>query len=49
MESSTKTLLSESVFKAQMKDIIDISVKKVYQSKEVIEKELKVIKSFISF
>ena len=37
----SKTLLSESVFKAQMKDIIDISVKKVYQSKEVIEKELK--------
>ena len=37
----TKTLLSESVFKAQMEDIIDISVKKVYQSKEVIEKELK--------
>ena len=37
----SKNLLSESVFKAQMKDIIDISVKKVYQSKEVIEKELK--------
>ena len=37
----TKTLLSESVFKAQMKDIIDISVRKVYNSKEVIEKELK--------
>jgi dGTPase len=37
----TKTLLSESVFKAQMEDIIDISVKKVYNSKEVIEKELK--------
>ena len=37
----SKTLLSESVFKAQMKDIIDISVKKVYQSKDVIEKELK--------
>jgi dGTPase len=36
-----KTLLSESVFKAQMNDIIDISVEKVYQSKEVIEKELK--------
>ena len=37
----TKTLLSESVFKAQMKDIIDISVRKVYNSNEVIEKELK--------
>ena len=37
----SSTLLSESIFKAQMKDIIDISVKKVYQSKEVIEKELK--------
>ena len=36
-----KTILSESVFKAQMEDIIDISVKKVYNSKEVIEKELK--------
>ena len=37
----SKSLFRESAFKAQMKDIIDISVKKVYKSKEVIEKELK--------
>ena len=37
----SKSILSESAFKAQMKDIIDISVEKVYKSEEVIEKELK--------
>ena len=37
----SKSILDQSSFKAQMKDIIDISVKKVYNSEEVIEKELK--------
>ena len=37
----SKSILEESAFKAQMKDIIDISVEKVYKSEEVIEKELK--------
>ena len=36
-----KSILENSVFKAQMKDIIDISIEKVYKSEEVIEKELK--------
>ena len=35
-----KSLMSVSKFKAQMDSIIDISVDKVYKSKEVIEKEL---------
>jgi dGTPase len=38
--SFEKSLMSTSNFKAQMDDIIDISVQKVYKSKEVIEKEL---------
>jgi len=33
-------LLDVSKYKAQIKDIIDISVKNVYQSKEVINKEI---------
>ena len=37
----SKSILKDSTFKAQMKDIIDISVNKVYKSEEVIEKELK--------
>ena len=37
----SKSILENSVFKAQMKDIIDISIEKVYKSEEVIEKELK--------
>ena len=37
----SKSLLDESAYKAQMKDIIDISIDKVYKSQEVIEKELK--------
>ena len=37
----SKSLLEDSSFKAQMEDIIDISVEKVYKSEEVIEKELK--------
>tara|TARA_B110000240_G_scaffold186255_1_gene222637 strand:+ start:127 stop:1446 length:1320 start_codon:yes stop_codon:yes gene_type:complete len=37
----SKALLDESAYKAQMKDIIDISIEKVYKSDEVIEKELK--------
>jgi dGTPase len=37
----SKSILKDSTFKAQMKDIIDISVDKVYKSEEVIEKELK--------
>jgi len=38
--SFDKSLMSTSNFKAQMEGIIDISVEKVYKSKEVIEKEL---------
>ena len=37
----SKSILKDSTVKAQMKDIIDISVNKVYKSEEVIEKELK--------
>jgi dGTPase len=33
-------LMDKSQYKAQMNDIIEISIKKVYQSREVIEKEL---------
>ena len=33
-------LMDKSKYKAQMDDIIKISVKKIYQSREVIEKEL---------
>ena len=36
-----KPILDKSVYKAQMKDILDISIEKVYNSEEVIEKELK--------
>ena len=35
-----KSLMSISKFKAQMDGIIEISIEKVYKSKEVIEKEL---------
>ena len=38
--SFEKSLMSTSKFKAQMDGIIDISIEKVYKSKEVIEKEL---------
>lgn len=34
------SLMDKSKYKAQMKDIINISVKSIYQSREVIEKEL---------
>ena len=34
------SLMEKSKYKAQMKDIIDLSVKKIYQSREVIEKEI---------
>ena len=34
------SLMDKSKYKAQMDDIIEISVKKVYQSKEVVEKEI---------
>ena len=37
----SKSILDNSAYKAQMKDIIDISIEKVYKSEEVIEKELK--------
>ena len=37
----SKSILDNSAYKAQMKDIIDISIEKVYKSNEVIEKELK--------
>ena len=37
----TKSILDQSAFKAQMKDIINISIERVYKSEEVIEKELK--------
>jgi len=36
----TTSLLEKSKYKAQIDDIIKISVKNIYQSKEVIEKEL---------
>jgi dGTPase len=34
------SLMDKSKYKAQMDDIINLSVKKIYQSREVIEKEL---------
>ncbi len=34
-------LMDKSAYKAQMRDIIDISIQKVYQSEEVLQKELK--------
>ena len=37
----SKSLLEKSIYKAQMEDILNISVNKVYNSEEVIEKELK--------
>ena len=37
----SKSLLEKSIYKAQMEDILNISVDKVYNSEEVIEKELK--------
>ncbi len=37
----SKSLLEKSIYKAQMKDILDLSIDKVYNSEEVIEKELK--------
>ena len=41
LEGKFKTgLLDVSQYKAQIKDIIDISIKNVYQSKEVINKEI---------
>ncbi len=33
-------LLDKSVYRAQIKDIIDLSIEKVYRSKEVIQKEI---------
>ncbi|QLG45126.1 dGTP triphosphohydrolase [Costertonia aggregata] len=36
----TVSLMDKSEYKAQIADIIDVSVKKIYQSKEVIEKEI---------
>ncbi len=35
-----KSLLESSKYKVQMEDIISLSVKKIYQSKEVVEKEV---------
>lgn len=35
------SLMDQSRYKAQMADIIELSVKKIYRSREVIEKELK--------
>ncbi len=35
-----ESLLDKSVYKAQIEDIIDKSVEKIYQSKEVVEKEI---------
>jgi dGTPase len=35
------SLVEKSKFKAQMKDIIDLSVQNIYQSRQVIEKEIK--------
>jgi len=37
----SRSLLDNSIYKAQMKDILDISIEKVYNSEEVVEKELK--------
>ena len=37
----SKSLLEKSMYRAQMEDILSISVDKVYNSEEVIEKELK--------
>ena len=37
----SNSLLEKSIYKAQMEDILNISVNKVYNSEEVIEKELK--------
>lgn len=34
------SIMEKSQYKAQMQDIIDLSVKKIYQSREVIEKEI---------
>ncbi|MEO0058412.1 MAG: hypothetical protein RLZZ312_59 [Bacteroidota bacterium] len=34
------SLMEKSIYKAQMQDIIDLSIKKIYQSREVIEKEI---------
>ena len=34
------SLMDKSKYKAQMNDIINLSVKKIYQSREVIEKEI---------
>ena len=36
-------LLDKSRYKAQIEDIINLSVRNIYQSKEVIQKELLVI------
>ncbi|SHI36035.1 dGTPase [Arenibacter nanhaiticus] len=36
----TVSLLEKSKFKAQINDIIDLSVRKIYESQEVIEKEI---------
>lgn len=36
----SKSLMDKSTFKAQLADVIDLSVKKVYHSPEVLEKEL---------
>lgn len=36
----SQSLLDKSKFQAQMNDIIELSIKKVYQSKEVIQKEV---------
>jgi dGTPase len=38
--SFSVSLLEKSQYKAQISDIINISVKNIYQSKEVIEKEI---------
>lgn len=35
------SLVEKSKFKAQMKDIIDLSIQNIYQSRQVIEKEIK--------
>lgn len=35
-----ESLLDKSIYKAQIEDIIDKSVNKIYQSKEVVEKEI---------
>ena len=37
---TSQTLMDKSQYKAQISDIINISVKNIYQSKEVIEKEI---------